>query len=538
MQLISPHHAAPSRPTDSSFALALIHTDVALMRRQGWRASADANDGLGAGNVGSANPSQGPIPEPKAQRPKLAATLAYGIIDAAGDKRASEGARAWKMPEVSSGRERIAYRAFQDTDAYLDDLYSVYTELYASAPRIQHEVTLQDRYSFEYCLARRYFVLMLPYTKHKEFLLERSFASNQLAWVLVGGSLRRDLTETFIDAANRHASKTIRNLQLGEVEPIAFLENRFRYEGREHFHRGIAFVGRIRNMDPQQDLKAAVHSRGHLVPCEDTSVPVGLLHNKTVVELARSYVRSLDLDSVPEFEVEENIKYGSRYAFHDAVVKPLFRSLGRFHFQHSIQDLEAKILEITQACKHDTILDVACGENTAVLRFTQLPGVRLVVGNDVSWSQIKLMSERFSSPTFRNISSFILFTNHDARRLPFGDNHFDFVLCKNVLHHMENVRAVKTLINEVIRVGKISCIIEIMDPQFESTWGRVRHRYYLKFLRDAGRHFLSRNEFAALTGTTEKANLFEMNTIRGIYQFAVFRNAAYQEPPNPNQPQS
>jgi ubiquinone/menaquinone biosynthesis C-methylase UbiE len=427
--------------------------------------------------------------------------------------------------------QRILYRAFQDIQAYLSDLYSIYKELYPNAPNITYEQHLQEQYSFDYCTARQYFVLIVPYTKQREVLVERSFANDQLTWVLIGGSLRHDWMETFIDAANRHAAKTITNLALGEIEPIAFLTNSFIYKSQTHTHHGIAFAARIRNPDPMSDLRAATNSRGHFVPYDDPSVSFSLTHNAAVMDLVRSYLSRVNLTSIPEEEIQENLKYQSRYVFHDATIKPLFKLFGRLHFQHSIQELEQKMTEMLLAEDHERILDVACGESSSVVGLGRLPGVNLVVGNDVSWSQVQLMNQRFTSDQFRDLKSALLFTNHDARHLPFADGYFDFVICKNVLHHMPDYESAASLIQEVVRVGRRSLVVEVMDPKFESLWGRIRHRYYMDFLHDAGEHFLSRAEFSAVTDVSERIEMLEMGTIRGVYQFATFDHE--QNPTSP-----
>jgi ubiquinone/menaquinone biosynthesis C-methylase UbiE len=428
------------------------------------------------------------------------------------------------LPGVAA---RIAYRAFSDIDAYLDDLYSVYQDLYASIPQFNYEEILEDANAFSYCKARRYYVLVIPYTSHKQILLERSFANDKLTWVTIGGSLRKDFAETFIDAADRHASKTIANVELGEIEPIAFLQNTFTFKSEQHVHFGIAFVGRIRNKDPLAALASAIHSRGHFVPYNDATVRLSLRHNQSVVEVVRKYLNGLSTAQFAEFEVAENQQWRHRYEFHDHVVKPIFRKLGRMLYPHSLDDLYAKITELATSDGGARLLDVACGENMTVLDLAGSRSVDLVVGNDVSWSQVRLLSRKLDK-TIAKSPAFVLFTNHDARRLPFRDGAFDFALCKNVLHHMDTYQALRDLRSELLRVARKCLIVEIMDPKDEGCWGRLRHRYYMRFLHDAGRHFLSREQFAAVIGIPEKLESFEMKTIRGVYQFALL--ARPQEP--------
>jgi ubiquinone/menaquinone biosynthesis C-methylase UbiE len=181
------------------------------------------------------------------------------------------------------------------------------------------------------------------------------------------------------------------------------------------------------------------------------------------------------------------------------------------------------LTELATASGNRRMLDVACGENTTVFDLAQCPTTDLVVGNDVSWSQVRLMTQRVQEKV-QNSSAFALFTNHDARRLPFRDGTFDFALCKNVLHHMETYSDLKRLLSELLRVANTCAIVEIMDPMHEGCWGRLRHKYYMRFLHDAGRHFLSREAFAAIMDMPSLVQSFEMATIRGVYQIALLAN--------------
>jgi ubiquinone/menaquinone biosynthesis C-methylase UbiE len=425
---------------------------------------------------------------------------------------------------AQSASSRLLYRAFQDAGAHADELYRLHKELYSSLPEIAIEAPLEDRYSFDYCKHRKHFVLIVPYTRHRQMLVEVNFADLKLTRRLLGGSVRTDRMETFIEAAGRLASHAVPGIQLGEMEPVAFLRNHFTFRDQECFHHGIAFVARVRNEDPEGKLREALHSRAQLVPHDDDSVPFGLLHNAEVARLARQRLDGLDFADIPEPEVAENLRYRRRYQFHNRIVKPMFRAFGRggWIFPYSLKQFDAKILSILRSGECGRVLDVACGENRAVMDLARIPGVSLAVGNDVSWSQIQLMAEGWGEEHLRNRDSLVLFTNHDARRLPFSDRSFDFVLCKNVLHHMPGLDSVRRLIDEVVRVGRRALVVEIMDPKYESAWGRLRHLYWTKVLHDAGEHFLSRQEFRELTRLPERSEVFEMATVRGVYQFALF----------------
>lgn len=420
--------------------------------------------------------------------------------------------------------DRIPYRAFDDKVEYLRDLYSIYEEAY-DIPEIVSSFELNDVHSFEYCQDREYFVVVVPYTYSKELLVERTFTNSKLGWILTGGSLRTDLNETFIACCRRLVSKHIENAELGELEPLALITNIFKYGDRECKHKGIAFTGRIRNLEPHKIIKKTINSRGKLIPYHEPTTLSQLNHNDKVLEIAKEYLKKHNIDKVPEAEILENLKYKKRYVFHNKITKPLFRISGRFLFPHSILYLENKIKEILFKENPKTIIDVACGENVSVLEYAKNKQIEIVVGNDVSWSQLEFLSRKISKDGIRGTQSFLLFTNHDARKLPFKDKYFDALICKNVLHHMEDLDSLRMLMQEMIRISKTVLIVEILDPKFESLWGKIRHKYYLKFLHDAGENFLSRKEFDAVTANTNRIDKFELKTIRGIYQFAIIKES-------------
>jgi ubiquinone/menaquinone biosynthesis C-methylase UbiE len=361
----------------------------------------------------------------------------------------------------------------------------------------------------------------MPYTSHGDILLERSFAYNKLGWISIGGGLRSDEKETFIAACERHASRTMPNIQLGEIEPVAFLENKFCYNNEIAIHKGIAFVARIRNIEPFGDLKKSKYTRGHLFHYKNSKIRMSLDPNQNAFEEALKYISKIDFNNLPEHEISENIKYKNRYIFHEKFVKKLLNIFSHL-YKISINDLYNKINEIILEDNCKKYLDVACGENTSIFKIAKIQNMKLVIGNDVSWSQIHLI-DNINKENNGDTGSFILFTNHDARRLPFVDNYFDVVICKNVLHHMNNLNSVEKLINEVIRVGKKVLVIEIMNPQNEGNWGRIRHKYYTKFLHDAGEHLLNKEAFNKLMPSVIHYEYFEMKTIRGIYMFSIFR---------------
>jgi hypothetical protein len=276
--------------------------------------------------------------------------------------------------------KRVLYRAFRNADAYLDDLYHVYQSLYR-LPSTRYEETLEDETLFEYCAKRKYYVLIVPYSADGHVLLERAFGNNKLSWMVIGGGVKGFLQDNFVNACQRHVSRYISQMVLGEIEPITFLENHFHFGGRTHIHYGIAFIARIRNADPHALLDQTVHSRSHFVSTKSTINSVGLDHHRRVLDLALQRIQSDRSLVVQEDEVEINATFKRRYEMHETFVKPALRMASRFCFEHSLQDLQQTIDHFILHKRCNSLLDVACGENSSSLvgiSSSWMPGICMV----------------------------------------------------------------------------------------------------------------------------------------------------------------
>jgi ubiquinone/menaquinone biosynthesis C-methylase UbiE len=91
----------------------------------------------------------------------------------------------------------------------------------------------------------------------------------------------------------------------------------------------------------------------------------------------------------------------------------------------------------------DRILDVGCGKAFLLYEFTQaVPGIE-VVGLDISAYGIEHAKEE--------VKPFLTLGN--ATKLPWPDNHFDFVCSLTVLHNLQ-IADLKRAVQEIQRVGK------------------------------------------------------------------------------------
>jgi SAM-dependent methyltransferase len=115
---------------------------------------------------------------------------------------------------------------------------------------------------------------------------------------------------------------------------------------------------------------------------------------------------------------------------------------------------ERDLLARVPVGRTDRLLEVGCGEggNLKLLE-TCAPGA---VGVDYSHAKVRWAESHVGNGRF---------VCADARQLPFQDGMFDVILCRDVLHHVEDKRAV---VDELVRVCRVSGRIVIIEPNGRS----------------------------------------------------------------------
>ena len=115
----------------------------------------------------------------------------------------------------------------------------------------------------------------------------------------------------------------------------------------------------------------------------------------------------------------------------------------------------------------DSILDLGCGEGRHCITAYLLKDVSSV-GIDMSARDLGTTRERFrefEDPDNGNKS--LTLSVSDGRFLPFADNHFDKVICSEVLEHIPDYLAVLREINRVLKPGGI---FGVSVPRFFPEW--------------------------------------------------------------------
>lgn len=114
---------------------------------------------------------------------------------------------------------------------------------------------------------------------------------------------------------------------------------------------------------------------------------------------------------------------------------------------------EEELLATLAMEEADTVLEVGCGEGANIHNLRALGCRTRFVGIDYSRDRAA-----FCCSQNRDNS---LFLCGDALYLPFPDGLFDFVYCRDLLHHVNHAR--KKAISEMIRVCKRDAIIVIIE---------------------------------------------------------------------------
>ena len=164
-----------------------------------------------------------------------------------------------------------------------------------------------------------------------------------------------------------------------------------------------------------------------------------------------------------------------------------------------------------------SIIDVSCGDDKFLFDLSRDLEMNLVVGNDISWSQIESLNNKYQE---------VIFTNHNAVSLPFIDKAFDVAYCSNTLHHMPNKKTLINLLKSMEKVAKKLIIVEIENPAIIGGFAQTLNKYwYMKYLKDVGGAYLSNQQFHLIINDTFskeyniKFQVFE--NIMGRYMIAI-----------------
>jgi len=393
---------------------------------------------------------------------------------------------------------------FKEKTEYLDYTFDIYRKIY-DLKNIKYRGEVSEEL-FQYVKKRKYFVLLAIYDEDGKIYLERNI-QDKLYWSLPGGSiLKNEDMHSAIKRITRRVREDLLDVVVGEVEPIAFVENEFVFNGEKYVHYGIAFSARIRNkltLAEEDSLGSFIHLN------DEETAKINRFANREVAKLCVVKIKNTKTQSI-EREVATNEKYKFRYFIHNNFVKrfilsPLLKRRSEF-----IKLLNEKISGAR------SFIDVSCGDSGLIFELAAKNNFDYAVANDVSWSQIKTMHKQVGK---------VLFANHDSTHLPFRENSFDVAYCGNTLHHMPTKEALALLLGSVFKVANKVLIVEIERPGATGLFSYLLHRiWYRGFLKDVGGAYLSKDEFRVIIdrafAISAEIKYSEFRNIQGRYLIA------------------
>jgi ubiquinone/menaquinone biosynthesis C-methylase UbiE len=144
----------------------------------------------------------------------------------------------------------------------------------------------------------------------------------------------------------------------------------------------------------------------------------------------------------------------------DAVSEKYFKhaDTGRFRWQTEnrlVAEMEKAVLGRLDLRSARTVLEIGCGEGANIRNLKhQVP---VFIGLDLYPEKLQFASSRADHARF---------VCGDALALPFHDDYFDFVFCRDVLHHLSDKTAMIREMIRVLRPGSPFAILEANGSNF------------------------------------------------------------------------
>lgn len=335
---------------------------------------------------------------------------------------------------VEKSFELVMDKVFKEHFGKNKLLFESYKNIY-DLQTVECECTVSKKL-FEYATRKKFFVLLLIYDTEGKIYLDRNM-SDSLYWGLPGGSIKDN--ETIHMTLNRISKNISPNIIIGDVEPLTVIKNKFNYHSENIEHLGIAFMARLRN---EKDVKYNELVGNFIEMNEEEFEYINRFASKKVIQIYNERfekIKKMSNNDFQENEIDTNEKYKNRYRIHNNFMKKYILTPKRK------RKLELKKIIESYIGDAKSIIDVSCGEDQFIFNLAREKGIPLVVGNDISWSQVEMLNQKFDE---------VIFTNHNAAALPFKKESFDVAYCSNTLHHMPNKKTLINMLESMYRVSK------------------------------------------------------------------------------------
>jgi ADP-ribose pyrophosphatase YjhB (NUDIX family) len=406
-------------------------------------------------------------------------------------------------------------------------LIEEYLEIY-EIPKIVEEFQI-DPHFFLHCKNTENCIVVVLYNQNREILLTLSQTmlneTETVGWRLLGGSVH--CGKELIEESVLRVVKREFDVEISEIEPIAFIENHFCWDSNVAIHKGLAFMAQVidskdvilstnlalekHDIDEYLNRPTSVNRQRNFF--DEARIPQKMaFSNKKIANVAFAKLKNKIFEaSIGEVHASERPIW--KKLIHKYLFKPVTNRASR--------RIKQKIMSYISS--HKTIIDISAGNDYFILDIAKKFPHDQCIANDISFNQmLDLRRETLK----RGLQ--IKFTNHNSVDLPFKMR-FDLVLFKNTLHHIGSKEECLAIMKQLKDISKRIIIVDVDNPK-KSRWNvRFANWYFEVFYGDGDDHihkFHNMDSFQKLIRlafTDDEADkVFDsVETIKGDYMIAV-----------------
>lgn len=384
----------------------------------------------------------------------------------------------------------------------------LYRELYDINIRIHLDFLDDD--SFAWVNKRYFFIIFSLFIKnvnsiYDQVLMKMDFSTGHVKWLLPGGSLKPQKGKDYIDLLLMKLNTALLDkpeIKVRNIFPIADLRNIFvDKHNRVHIHTGIGWSGVI-----SSSIDILSKLTNEIGKFENIFISLDKINSDNIIQSPNRFVfdNAKKVKQKFDFEEEGNLKKFGLF-IHKCFVKPFF----------NIYSLHKKYIssKIHQS-KAFSFFDTSCGDDFYLINTLIKSNIKFIVLNDVSTEVILKVKHYIKNLNINHSNTVFFYTIQDATELNNIRNHiFDFVLCKNTLHHFKSRELKIACLNRLKQISRKEILImDVEYPESEAKSKknsikrglvRLRHRYYMRFLGESGPNdvdtaFLGYEDFMSL----------------------------------------